>query len=126
MLVRAAGLEALGPGVGRGRRQDLRLDERGVVVMAASLFPLGRLVATPGALEALALAGVSPAELLARHAADDWSDLDAGDRALNDQAVRQSLRTLSAYDVAGVPTWHFYVITEPDRSATTILLPSED
>lgn len=85
---------------------------------------LGRLVATPGALEALQTAGVSPYHLLARHQAGDWGDLDQEDRAANDRAVRERSRLLSRYDVPGAPE-PIWIITEWDRSITTLLLPSE-
>jgi len=61
---------------------------------------LGRIVATPGALVALAAADTSPSTLLRRHAAGDWGDLDAHDRAANDTALRDGSRLLSAYIIA--------------------------
>jgi hypothetical protein len=80
-------------------------------------------VATPGALEALAESGQSPAVFLVRHAGGDWGLVDEEDRLLNDEALRDGSRLLSAYEtVRGVKLW---VITEADRSATTILLPDE-
>ncbi len=88
----------------------------------AALFGLGAVVATPGALEALEASGASPADLLARHVSGDWGELGAEDKRLNDQALLRGLRILSAYDLAGGRVW---IITEHDRSATTILLPSE-
>lgn len=86
-------------------------------------FPLGRTVATPGALGALTEAGQSPLELLQRHVAGDWGDLDEADKAENELSLKEGFRILSAYKLkTGVKVW---VITEADRSATTILLPSE-
>jgi hypothetical protein len=86
-------------------------------------FPLGQLVATPGALAALLDAGQSPAEFLARHQAGDWGDLCPDDRRLNNQALRQGTRLLSVYRTAkGVKLW---LITEADRSSTCLLLPEE-
>lgn len=86
-------------------------------------FGLGRLLATPGAIDALAKAGVQPSDLLRRHSAGDWGDLGQEDDAANDFAVLEGSRILSAYTVGdGVRIW---IITEADRSATTILLPSE-
>lgn len=87
-------------------------------------FPLGQIVATPGALEAL---GDEPTilvtDLIGRHAAGDWGDLDADDRAANDRAAQEGGRILSAYRLTdGANLW---VITEADRSSTTILLPEE-
>jgi hypothetical protein len=88
-----------------------------------ALFPLGRLVATPGALEALAESGQSPADFLNRHASGDWGDVCAEDKRLNDQAVKDGTRLLSAYrTTAGTRLW---VITEADRSSTCCLLPDE-
>jgi len=89
---------------------------------------LGQIVATPGALVALAVAGTSPSTLLRRHASGDWGDLDAHDHAANDAALRDGARLLSAYIVAeGVKVW---LITEAadengHRAATTLLLPEE-
>ena len=87
------------------------------------LFKLGRLLMTPGALTALQASGQSPWAFLVRHLAGDWGDLDAEDKALNDVAVRDGSRILSAYStVQGAKLW---IITEADRSATTVLLPDE-
>ena len=87
------------------------------------LFPLGRTVATPGALGALALAGVLPRSLLGRHVCGDWGELDEEDWRTNGQALSTGGRLLSAYVLPdGVRVW---VITEADRSATTLLLPEE-
>lgn len=86
-------------------------------------FPLGRIVATPGALAAFERAGESPLPLLARHGTGDWGELDEHDREANERAVRHGERILSAYLVGtGERLW---VITEADRSVTTFLLPSE-
>jgi hypothetical protein len=64
-------------------------------------FPLGRLLATPGALAVLEASGVSPFALLSRHAAGDWGDLDLHDRVANQLALRDGSRILSAYDLPG-------------------------
>ncbi len=86
-------------------------------------FPLGQVVATPGALEALAAAGQEPAEFLTRHQVGDWGDLDEEDKAENELSLKQGFRLLSAYHLSsGEKVW---IITEADRSATTILLPAE-
>ena len=63
----------------------------------AKKFSLGRIVATPGALEALAAAGQSADEFLARHVCGDWGDLDPEDKSLNDAALIDGSRILSAY-----------------------------
>jgi hypothetical protein len=86
------------------------------------LFNLGQTVATPGALDALQTAGVSPITLLVRHQCGDWGDLETEDKRANDQALKHGSRLLSAYLLGTVKLW---VITESDRSVTTILLPSE-
>ncbi len=86
-------------------------------------FPLGRVVATPGALEALAASGQSPDYFLGRHVAGDWGQVSAGDQRLNDEALRDGSRLMSAYcTLRGTRVW---VVTEADRSVTTILLPDE-
>jgi len=88
-----------------------------------SLFPLGRLLATPGAIEALIASGEQSASFVGRHARGDWGEVCAEDKALNDADVVEGGRLLSAYRTAlGVRIW---IITEADRSATTILLPEE-
>ena len=87
------------------------------------IIALGRLVATPGALAALTATGTHPLELLSRHACGDWGVLCAEDRRANDCAVAEGERILSAYRLLdGTKLW---VITEWDRSATTILRPDE-
>lgn len=90
---------------------------------AGVLFELGYVVATAGA----AALGVDFMPYLARHAAGDWGELDAFDKRQNDRAVREGLRILSAYDVPvdGGETERIWIITEWDRSTTTVLLPSE-
>ncbi len=86
-------------------------------------FVLGRLLATPGALKALAQAGQEAIEFLSRHQHGDWGDMDDEDKKENDLSVLNNYRILSAYKLkTGVKIW---IITEADRSATTILLPSE-
>lgn len=87
------------------------------------LFPLGQVVATPGALAALAAAGQTPWTLLQRHQGGDWGEVPLEDQQENDFSVQQGLRLLSAYTLTtGVKLW---LITEADRSYTTVLLPSE-
>ncbi|MCB9140491.1 MAG: hypothetical protein H6642_19330 [Caldilineaceae bacterium] len=89
----------------------------------ASLFPLGHTLATPGALEALEEAHMSPLVLLSRHSQGDWGDLCDADRQENERALKRGGRLFSAYNIgAKVRIW---IITESDRSATTLLLPME-
>lgn len=86
-------------------------------------FPPGKLVATPAALATLVVAKISPWTLLSRHVRGDWGDLDEHDRKENDRALAEGTRLLSAYSLPdGEKIW---VITEADRSATTLLLPDE-
>jgi hypothetical protein len=87
------------------------------------LFSPGRIVATPGALQALEEAGQSPAELLPRHLAGDWGDLDQADKDENEFSLEHGFRTLSAYHLATSVT--IWIITEADRSSTCLLLPSD-
>ena len=87
------------------------------------MFALGQLVATPGALNALERNHQSPSEFLHRHANHDWGDLDDEDKKENDKSVEQGFRILSAYTLND--DTRIWIITEADRSATTILLPSE-
>src|ERR1700689_568383 len=87
------------------------------------LFDLGRLVATAGALAALEKTGQNALEFLARHVTGDWGELPVEDRAENCLSLQHGFRLLSSYrTAAGDKLW---VITEADRSATTLLLPDE-
>lgn len=86
-------------------------------------FQLGQVVATPGALEALEAAGDDFNQYLHRHVVGDWGDLDEEDKQENELSVEKGFRILSAYHLSnGTKIW---IITEADRSATTILLPRE-
>lgn len=87
-------------------------------------FSLGQVVSTPGALKALMEEGCGAADLLTRHISGDWGDLSADDKQENELSLRESFRILSAYVLprTRVKVW---VITEADRSATTLLLPDE-
>jgi hypothetical protein len=86
-------------------------------------FALGRILATPGALRAMEEAGENPLRLLRPHAHGEFGDLHEDDVRANELAIRQGMRVLSAY-VLGTDE-RVWVITEADRSATTILLPDE-
>ena len=85
-------------------------------------FPLGHVVATPGALEAVRANGIDVLGLVHRHASGDWGVVCAGDAQANNHALAHGARVLSAYETVAGRLW---VITEADRSATTVLLPSE-
>ena len=90
--------------------------------MTALIFDLGHCLMTPGAADALELAGIDPVEILDRHARCDWSGLPPDDRKANARALAHGGRILSAYSIGHRVVW---VITERDRSGTTILLPDE-
>lgn len=88
-----------------------------------SQFALGQLLTTPGAADLLNELDLSPFEFVNRHWHGDWGDIDAEDVQANLAALKYGNRILSAYDIgAGQKLW---VITEADRSATTLLLPEE-
>ena len=85
-------------------------------------FALGQLAATPGALAALGVNGQHPLEFVRRHVQGDWGDLDEEDKRANEHALRTGARLLSAYLLEdGTKIW---IITEADRSASTLLLPA--
>ena len=92
--------------------------------MTARAFQSGHIVSTPGALEALRKAGQTPLEFLTRHMKADWGDMTEDDKRANGEAVRRGdERIFSAYPLkTGGKIW---IITEADRSSTTILLPDE-
>ncbi len=86
-------------------------------------FELGRIVATPGALEAFRAAGDVEFKYLMRHLLGDWGEVDGHDLRANNKALKDGTRVLSAYTLpGGEKVW---IITEADRSSTCILLPSE-
>jgi len=89
-----------------------------------ALFPLGQLVATPGAIEAMAPYENMALRLVGRHVTGDWGDMVDEDKASNDRALLDGSRVFSAYLLPDGET-KIWVITEADRSATTLLLPSE-
>ena len=90
----------------------------------AARVELGRLVATAGAIDAFAEAGVTPREFLCRHQHGDWGEVSADDKAENESSLREGFRLLSAYSLPHTER-KIWIITEADRSATTILLPEE-
>jgi hypothetical protein len=87
------------------------------------LFPSGRLVATPGALALLEQVNRSPLEFLSRHLRGDWGDLCQEDKAENELSLKYGFRLLSSYHLTD--TEMIWIITEADRSVTTLLLPEE-
>jgi len=88
------------------------------------LFSLGQIVSTPGALDALARANQQPHDFLNRHATGDWgAELSEEDKAENNYSLEHGFRILSSYKTAtGDKLW---LITESDRSVTTLLRPEE-
>lgn len=95
-----------------------------VARISIPLFQLGRCVCTWGAEDVLDESDVSPFELLCRHQAGDWGILEPEDWEANITAVKRGLRVFSSYRV-GADQTKVWVITEADRSATTILLPED-
>ena len=91
-----------------------------------ALFPLGQVVATPGAITVMERCGIDPSDLLRRHVSGDWGDIDPEDAGLNDRAVRDGERLLSVYgaEIDGEDN-RIWLITEWDRSVTTILRPDD-
>ena len=87
-------------------------------------FRLGHIVATPGALRTLEERGVSAWSLLRRHQSGDWGVVCLSDRHANEDALRLGERLFSAYVVGGDAD-KLWIITEADRSVTTILKPNE-
>ena len=88
-----------------------------------TLFALGQLVATPGAIHAAHEAGDNLLLYICRHSAGDWGDLDAADMKANAEALKEDLRILSAYHL--ITGEKIYVITEWDRSYTTVMLAED-
>ena len=91
--------------------------------------PLGQLVATPGVLDACEKHVLC--DLVQRHTSGDWGVVDDDDKAMNDEALVVGNRILSAYPIdpdkpcAGHGDNCVWIITEADRSVTTILLPED-
>jgi hypothetical protein len=82
-------------------------------------FPLGKTVATPGALAL----GIDLNPYMRRHHCGDWGDLCDEDKQANEEALEQGFRIVSHYKLAGGK--RIYIITEADRSSSCILLPEE-
>jgi len=87
------------------------------------LFDIGRLVATPGAIDACNTSGDNILGFVTRHAQGDWGELDKEDVAANNHALLDGSRLLSAYHLSD--STKIWIITEADRSSTCCLLPSE-
>ncbi|MCA9096641.1 MAG: hypothetical protein KDA68_24340 [Planctomycetaceae bacterium] len=91
-----------------------------LIQAVATKFPLGQIVSTPNALETLSLTEINSG--LKRHSQGDWGNVCPDDAALNDAALLHGDRILSAY---GDGPKRFWIITEADRSVTTILMPED-
>ncbi len=89
--------------------------------MTARKFSLGQTVATPNALQTLSTEDIQRA--LTRHVTGDWGDCCPDDRAANEQALEQGGRLFSVYHADN--NTKFWVITEADRSSTTVLMPED-
>ena len=87
-----------------------------------ALFDMGQIVATPGALAELGRIERHPFQLLARHVEGNWGNLGEHDVKENEFSLANGYRLFSAYNIEDA---RFYVITEWDRSVTTVLLPEE-
>ena len=85
-------------------------------------FPLGSVVSTRRALNLLSAHNRSPLTFLARHQTGDWGEVPPDDAKANEEALKTGARLMSAYTIDSERLW---VITEADRSVTTLLLPSE-
>ena len=86
-------------------------------------FKLGKVLATPGALKALGTVNQRPFAYLSRHVSGDWGDVCPEDAQENELSLQHGYRLLSAYRLDDkIKLW---IITEADRSATTLLLPEE-
>ena len=89
-----------------------------------TLFPPGQIVATPGALALLERANKPCCQFLSRHLGGDWGDaLSQDDKTENELSLKQGFRLLSSYWV--IDREKLWIITEADRSASTLLLPNE-
>ena len=95
-----------------------------MIAVNKPIFKLGQVVATPGAIEALERAKITPWSLLSRHVAGDWGDLSEADRQLNNEALKDGSRILSAYTLNDEAKTKVWIITEAEddhgsRAAST-------
>jgi hypothetical protein len=104
------------------RRESCFLEEENPMTASnRARFPLGQIVATPGALGSVPQTEIT--DCLVRHARGDWGDVCPEDREENEYSVDKHLRLLSVFHAGNGRK--FWIITEADRSATTVLLPDE-
>lgn len=102
--------------------EDLQCCTSSTIERRGLPVPLGQIVATPGALDLLQRASLRAFQMLLRHRSGDWGDVHPEDAVANETAAIQNKRVISSYDVIGERLW---IITEADRSSTTLLLPEE-
>ncbi|MBO7750348.1 hypothetical protein [Burkholderia pseudomallei] len=88
------------------------------------LFPLGRVLATPGAIDVLDRTGTNADDLLRRHLRGDWGVVCSADARTNNLAVVNGTRILSAYEL-GARCERLWVLTDAERRATVIMRPCE-
>jgi hypothetical protein len=117
--------------------EDARSQTPATILTNAARFALGQIVATPGALALLERKGFSAVALISRHVHGDWGDCCAEDSATNELSLAEGMRVMSVYRLmdaerlaatprdkrAALPT--IWIITESNRSVTTLLLPEE-
>jgi hypothetical protein len=107
----------------RGHNAFCSINGENMETVHNAKFSLGRVLATPGAIDALANAEEQAVTYLQRHAVGDWGDLCQDDLEENNLSLEHGYRLLSAYRLSDLEK--IWIITEADRSATTILLPEE-
>lgn len=90
-----------------------------------NLFPLGKTVLTRNAKDLLDANGIDPLPYLMRHANGDWSEMCHEDQVTNRNAIRDGFRVFSSYKLPTEEEQNVWIITEADRSSTTILLPED-
>ena len=88
-----------------------------------ALFPIGQVVATHGALAVLDQYAINAMDLIKRHQSGDWGNVPPGDAEENKRSVENGWRILSSYAIGD--DQNIWIITEADRSITTLLLPEE-
>jgi hypothetical protein len=94
-----------------------------IAIREKKSFPLGQVLITPPAEAVLQQAGRTFQEFLDRHASGDWGEIDMDDWNANEEALTSGARLMSVYAVT--ETQKVWVITEADRSCTTLLLPDD-
>ena len=97
--------------------------QKTVGIAKRPLFPLGHVCATPAAMDLMEQLSLSPLEFIVRHVFGDWGQVCQDDREANQAALQNGTRLLSAYELPGAQ--RLWVLTEADRSVTTLLLPSD-